>query len=249
MKSVVTDKAPIISEPLVGLVPFQPPLDVQEVALMDDQVRVELAPATMLVGLAESDTLGAGGAVTATVTVVDPVPLGPVHVSVKLAVANRGNVASEPLAVRSPLQPPIATHALALVDDQVSVELSPAAMLVGFAESKTVGDGAGEAVTTIMAELDAVPPGPSHVSVKLVVAIRGNVASEPLAVRSPLQPPLAVQEVAPVDDHSSDPLAPAARMAGFGSSETVGGGFGAGPSDTSNATAEPSATLVPAFGF
>jgi hypothetical protein len=54
---------------------------VQEVAFVLDQVRVELPPEEMVVGLADSVTVGAG----ATVTVVlagDVVPPAPVQVSV-----------------------------------------------------------------------------------------------------------------------------------------------------------------------
>lgn len=251
VNAVVTDRVPLIAEPLVPAAPVQPPLAAQEAALVDDQVRVELAPAAMLVGLAESDTVGAGGDVTVTTTVFDPVPPGPVHVSVKAAVAGKAPVVAEPLVGRAPLQPPLAVQEVALVDDQVSVELSLVMILVGFAESETVGDGGGGgAVTTIVAELDAVPPEPVHVSVKSVVANSGPMACVLLlVVRGPLQPPLAVHEVALVDDHSSVPLPPAARMAGYADSETVGRGVGAGPELTTRFTVEPVATLVPAFGL
>ena len=46
------------SVPLVALVPVQPPPAVQEVALDEDQVTVEILPELMLVGLAEIDTVG-----------------------------------------------------------------------------------------------------------------------------------------------------------------------------------------------
>ena len=69
------------SVPLIASAPVQPPLAVQEVAFVLDQVRVELPPEEMVVGLADSVTVGAG----ATVTVVlagDVVPPAPVQVSV-----------------------------------------------------------------------------------------------------------------------------------------------------------------------
>ncbi len=49
-----------LSDPLVPRVPDQPPLDVHELALVLDQVRVELAPEVIDVGLAVNDTEGAG---------------------------------------------------------------------------------------------------------------------------------------------------------------------------------------------
>jgi len=47
--------------PLVGSVPLQAPLAVQELALFTDQVRVALWPETMEIGWTVSDTAGVGG--------------------------------------------------------------------------------------------------------------------------------------------------------------------------------------------
>jgi hypothetical protein len=56
--------------PLVASVPVQPPVAVQEVALVLDQVRVELPPEVMEIGLADRVTVGVGATgVTVTVTV------------------------------------------------------------------------------------------------------------------------------------------------------------------------------------
>ena len=44
--------------PLVAFVPVQPPEAVHEVALVEDQVTVEILPEVMLVGLAENATVG-----------------------------------------------------------------------------------------------------------------------------------------------------------------------------------------------
>ena len=44
--------------PLVAFVPVQPPPAVHEVALVEDQVTVEILPELMLVGLAENATVG-----------------------------------------------------------------------------------------------------------------------------------------------------------------------------------------------
>jgi hypothetical protein len=56
-------------EPLVPLLPLQPLEAVQEVALVEDQLRVALCPAVMLAGLAESVAVGAGvGLLTVIVT-------------------------------------------------------------------------------------------------------------------------------------------------------------------------------------
>ena len=47
--------------PLVAFVPLHPPAAVHEVALVEDQVTVELLPDVMLAGLAEIVTAGGGG--------------------------------------------------------------------------------------------------------------------------------------------------------------------------------------------
>ena len=65
---LVADSAPVDCEPLVGLAPVPPPLAVQEVAFVEDQVSVEAAPVVTEVGLAVSVSVGAGGGITVTVT-------------------------------------------------------------------------------------------------------------------------------------------------------------------------------------
>jgi hypothetical protein len=68
-----------------------------------------------------------------------------------------------PLVASVPVQPPDAVQEVALVLDQVSIELAPEAIVVGFAVKVAVG--AGE-VTVMVAEAGAdVPPVPVHVSV------------------------------------------------------------------------------------
>ena len=75
--------APVDCEPLVALPPDQPPEAVQAVALVVDQLRVELLPLTMELGLAVKLTVGGGvAAVTETVADWEALPPGPVQVSV-----------------------------------------------------------------------------------------------------------------------------------------------------------------------
>ena len=57
-----------------------------------------------------------------------------------------GDAARVPLVGFVPLHPPEAVHEVALVEDQVTVETLPDAMLVGLAEIVTVGDGTGVGV-------------------------------------------------------------------------------------------------------
>jgi hypothetical protein len=132
---------------------------VQEVALVEDHVTVEPLPLVTLVGLALMDTLG-GFADTVTVADCDAEPPEPVQVSVYFVVAVRAKVTFEPLIGSEPLQPPEAVHDVALVEDQVSVDLAPLATVLGFAVRVTAG---GFRVTETVADCVALPPLPVHV--------------------------------------------------------------------------------------
>ena len=79
---MVEDSGPVDSEPLVDFDPVQPPLAVQEVAFVEDQLSVEAPPVVTDVGLAASVSVGAGGGITVTVTLCDTVPPSPEQASV-----------------------------------------------------------------------------------------------------------------------------------------------------------------------
>ena len=63
----------------------------------------------------------------------------------------------DPVSALAPDQDPEAVQAVALVADQVSVELLPLATVLGLAEKLTVGAGV---VTETVADWVAVPPPP-----------------------------------------------------------------------------------------
>ncbi len=71
-----------------------------------------------------------------------------------------GVTSADPLVAFVPDQPPLAVHEVELVLVQVSVELPPATMPVGFADRLTVGTPAGATVTVVVAA--ALPPAPLH---------------------------------------------------------------------------------------
>lgn len=50
-----------------------------------------------------------------------------------------GDTVRVPLTAFVPVQPPLAVHKIALVEDQVTVEVLPAVILVGLADNVTVG--------------------------------------------------------------------------------------------------------------
>ena len=64
----MVDSAPVDCVPLTAFEPVQPPLAVQEVALVDDHFKVVVPPWETLAGVAVSETKGAG---VETVTVAD----------------------------------------------------------------------------------------------------------------------------------------------------------------------------------
>jgi hypothetical protein len=63
-----------------------------------------------------------------------------------------------------PVHPPDAVQLLALVDDQLNVDVPPLATCAGFALIEIVGKG-GVALTATVAVLVSVPPAPVQVSV------------------------------------------------------------------------------------
>jgi hypothetical protein len=77
---VVAVTPAVPAEPLVASLPFQPPEALQEVALLEDQVKVDLPPLLTVVGFALNVTVGAAFA-TATVAVCEAVPPLPIQVS------------------------------------------------------------------------------------------------------------------------------------------------------------------------
>lgn len=119
--------------------PVQPPLDVQLVASVLLQVSAELPPGAMVVGAALRVTVGAGAGVTSTVTVCTAEWPAPLQVTVNSVVVARVGVACDPAVASEPDQPPDAVHDVALVDDQVSIEVLPATTEVGEADKVTVG--------------------------------------------------------------------------------------------------------------
>jgi hypothetical protein len=72
--------APVDCDPLTGMEPLQLPLAAHEVALVADQVSVELLPEVMALGPALKVTVGAP-AETVTVTAWVALPPGPVQVN------------------------------------------------------------------------------------------------------------------------------------------------------------------------
>jgi hypothetical protein len=157
----VAVSAPLDWEPLLAKLPDQPPEALQEVALVDDQFKVELPPLVTLAGLALSETVGVG-AETDTVTDCAAEPPAPVQVKVNLVALVSAAVVIEPLVASEPLQPPDAAQVVALVEDQLNVAVPPLATVLGLALSVTVGAGV---VTVTVADCTALPPLPVQVRV------------------------------------------------------------------------------------
>jgi hypothetical protein len=122
-----------------------------------------------------------------------------------------------------PVQPPEAVHAVALVDDQVSVVLPPLAIDVGFADSIAVAAGTDCTVTITLA-IELMPPSPLHCALNVVLAVRLFIVIWPDVAIVPLQPPEPVHEVASVDDQVSVVLPPMFTDMGLALSCTVGAG-------------------------
>jgi hypothetical protein len=96
---VVAVRPGVGSEPRVPSLPLQPPDAVQEVALLDDQLRVDFPPLPTEVGLAVKLATGGVGVLPVTATVADfeALPPAPEQVSVKVAFFNMSVAVFEPL--------------------------------------------------------------------------------------------------------------------------------------------------------
>jgi hypothetical protein len=151
--------APVDALPLSAFGPDHAPDAAQEVALVEDHVRVDAVPLFTVLGVAEKLTVGPG-ALTDTVADCTALPPAPAQVSVNVALALSAPVDALPLSAFGPDHAPEAVHEVALVDDHVRVELSPLATLLGLALKDTVA--VGFALTVTVVDCTALPPAPLH---------------------------------------------------------------------------------------
>jgi hypothetical protein len=125
-----------------------------------------------------------------------------------------------PLSDFVPDQAPDAEHAVVSVLFHVSTDEPPDATVVGLALSWTVG---AALETEAVAVWVAVPPTPLHVNSNSVSLVIASVVSEPFVATEPIQPPDAVQLVAPLELQVRIALAPGATVVGLTVSDTTGG--------------------------
>jgi hypothetical protein len=118
----------------------------QAVALLDAQVKAALLPLVIVLGLAARAMVGAGG-VTETVVACEALPPAPVQVSEYVALAVKAPVDCDPLVALEPDQAPEAVQEVALVEDHVSVDPLPLAMVLGLALRLTAAVGVEVTVT------------------------------------------------------------------------------------------------------
>ena len=146
----VTSKLPALD----GVYVFDPEVDVEPIAgeplhalaLVDDQLSMASSPSVMELSPNDALTVGGGG-LTVTLALSSALPPSPVHVTVTLKLpALDGVYVFVPEVDVEPIEgDPL--HALALVDDQLSVTSSPRVMELSSNDALTVGGGADETVT------------------------------------------------------------------------------------------------------
>lgn len=155
----LADKAPVPNVPLVGCAPLQAPEAVQDAALVEVHVSVELPPAASDCGSAIRLMVGTG--TTATVTAATGLaPPAPVQVSAYAVLIVSVPVTWVPLVGWAPAHPPEAVQDVAFMEFHVSVALPPTATACGAAVRSTVA--AGTMATVTLAGV-LVPPGPLQV--------------------------------------------------------------------------------------
>jgi hypothetical protein len=146
-------------------------------------------------------------------------PPGPAQVSEYVVVALTAPVAWVPLTPIGVLQPPDAVQELAFIELQVNVEDAPGAITEGYTDS------VAEVTFTVAVAGALMPPAPEQTSVYVVGAATGSVVWVPLVARVPVQPPVAVQEVALVELHVSVAVLPAGTALGVALNAAVGRGL------------------------
>jgi hypothetical protein len=162
---VLALSSPVDWLPPVASVPVHPPNPVQLVAPVELHVNVDALLYATLVGAALSEAVGTAS----NVTVAEAgalVPPGPLHVSVYTVVALTVAGGCEPLLASVPVQPPLAWHAVALLELQVRLDVPPDATAVGFAVNVAVGT---KLTVTETAVLD--PPAPLQTIENEVLAV------------------------------------------------------------------------------
>lgn len=136
-------RAAVDSDPEAGFDPLHAPLAVQEVALVEVQVSIDVPFTATVVGLALNATVGAtgGGGFALTVTVAERpvVPPAPVQDRLNVAFALMTGDCSLPEVALLPAHAPEAVQEAAFCELHVSVERAPAATVVGLAVKVTVG--------------------------------------------------------------------------------------------------------------
>jgi hypothetical protein len=124
------------------------------------------------VGFAVKEAVGSPRIVIVAVAAV-LVPPAPVHVNEYVVLAVSVPVGWLPLVAFVPAKvPPVAVQDVALVELQVSVEVPPLAIDVGFAVSVAVGTGA---MVTVADAAVLVPPAPVHVNEYAVLVVKAPV--------------------------------------------------------------------------
>lgn len=136
----------------------------------------------------------------------------PEQLKVKVLVLLNGPVDWESLVAFAPDQAPDAVQAVALLDDQVSIEVLPLATLVGFALNARVGAGA---LTVTVADRLTVPLVPLQLRLNVLVLVSAPVDWLPDVALVPDHAPDAVQDVASVDDQLRLEAVPALTAAGL----------------------------------
>jgi hypothetical protein len=183
----------------------------QEVALVEPQVRRAAAPGAMVLGFAVSKTVGED-ARTVTVADCEALPPAPVHISMNVVLAFSAAEASVPPPTDlTPLQPPEAEQEVALLLDHFKVAVPPGSTVLGLVLSFTTG---GKAVTVTVVDWVTNPPAPRQVKSYSVVLESEPVDQDPLVATEPFQPPLAEQEVAFFAVQESVALDPAVTVDG-----------------------------------
>jgi hypothetical protein len=147
------------------------------------------------------------------------VPPGPLQLNEYVVLALTAPVDCVPLSGNAPLQPSDAKHAAALLEPQVSMDVSPGAITDGL----TINVAVGTTLTTAVA--DEVPPGPLQANENVAADATGPVPWLPLRPTEPPHAPAAVHDEAFTEVHVKVAAPPLTTAAGAAVKVIVGKGM------------------------
>jgi len=232
VKVLLPDSAPVLSLPLVGLLPLQAPAATQLVASVDDHVSIVEPPASTVVSAALKVTVGVAAGPASPRVSPSELQAPSAMASPTTAAPARGRRRRRQRSGMATAQVPRGARRVSRTDNLRTSSATSASRLAKSneppPESELPGSPPPAALTVTVTDCEALSPLPSQRSVNVVFTVSDADVSVPDVNFVPLQPSDATQLVALVEDQVSAVVPLASTAVGFADSVTVGAGGGGG---------------------